>query len=66
MLVARPLETILPAGALMDVLKMYAGVVKAGVGRGKLGRVVEMVWEMLEKKADISEGVWVWVELRRG
>lgn len=50
----------------MEVLKMYAGVVKVGVGRGKLGRVVEMVWEMLEKKADISEGVWVWVELRRG
>ena len=67
MLVARPLETICPAGAVTDALKRYGGVVKEGVEMGKLGRVVEMVWEMLEKKADTSEGDSTGAEtLRRG
>jgi len=56
-LFASPKDTIPPTEAGTDVLKAYGGVVKVGVERMKLGRVVAMVSELADIKERIASGV---------
>lgn len=58
-LFASPEDTIPPTEAGTEVLNVYGGVVKVGVDRMKLGRVVAMVSELAEIKERMSSGVCV-------
>lgn len=63
MLLARSDDTIPPNVVEMEVLNVYGGVVKDGVGKRKLGRVVATVCELADIKESTASGVSVWVML---
>lgn len=48
-----------PIVAEIEVFSAYGGVMKVGVGKRKLGRVVAAVAEIADKKESISSGLWV-------
>lgn len=55
-LVASPVETISPIGALMDVLNAYGGVVSVGVAMIIFGSVVAIVADSDDKKDNTTSG----------